>query len=94
MKKLLQEATSVDCTDDRMMEICGVVRPNRPWAMKELEKLKVRYCDTWSSPLSTNDVIDRASVQNTQCHRMQNMLNGESVVRRITIEDVRRMYVR
>jgi hypothetical protein len=93
MKKLLREATSADCTDDRMQEVCSIVRCNRPWALKEIEKLKTRYCDTWSSPASTNQEIDVATVQNIQCTRLLAMLNGDTVPLRLTIEDVREMSV-
>jgi hypothetical protein len=92
MKKLLREATSPECTDARMIEVCGIVNVNKPWALKEIQKLQTRYNNTWSSHESTPDQIDVASVQNTQCHRLMGMLAGTNVIPRITVEQVRQKY--
>ncbi len=86
---LLEEATGVDCSDERMLQICEELRNDYSAALRLLEEIQISYNDIWSDTSSTADEVDTSSVNNTQCHRLKSMLMGQKPAPRLTVESLR-----
>jgi hypothetical protein len=91
ISELLLEATSPECTDVRMQEIAQQLQDVRALALELLGNLRSRYNDIWAGIKTPQDEIIEASVQNTQCHRLESMIDGKEPIPRLTINELKAM---